>query len=100
MALAWCDDELCGALFGADVDDVGLRQLTATTAGRHVVDVSAVGRGAAVTAENTRQLSGLTVARIAATSSTAAPPRHDVTLRCRPAEQHATSVTIPTDLYI
>jgi len=86
-ALAGSDDKLSRALFRTDVDDVRLRQLTLATAGRHVVDVTAVGGRAAVAAEDAGQLSGLSIARVTASACTATPARHDTAapLRCRSA---------------
>jgi len=73
LAPGRCDDELGGALFRSDVDDVGLRQLALAAAGGHVVDVAAVRRGAAVAADDARQLRRLAAARV---PGAATPARH------------------------
>jgi len=64
------DDELCRALFRTAVDDVGLRELALSAAGGHVVDVAAVRRGAAVAAEDARQLRRLAIARVSTATAT------------------------------
>jgi len=75
LAVAWSDDELGRTLFRANVDDVGLRQLALSTAGGHIVDVTAIGRSTTVAADNTRQLGRLAIAWVA---SAATPARHDI----------------------
>jgi len=75
LAVAWSDDELDRTLFWADVDDVGLRQLTLSTAGGHIVDVTAIGRSTTVAADDARQLGRLAITWVA---SAATPARHDI----------------------
>jgi len=71
LAFARRDEELGRTLFWADVDDLSLCQLTLAAAGAHVVDVAAVGLGAAIATDDTGQLGRLAIARIAGASTPA-----------------------------